>query len=109
MYAWIVLPYDESSVARAAVVRVVPLARKSPITSAGIMLAIAGVDPAVGEYVVERARRLVGADIRLGGRLIAAAHPAAALDRLLTQLPNATLAVPLPLFTATNWYSTAVR
>jgi hypothetical protein len=90
---WLVLPYDESAVARATLRRAARVAAARPMRRAGIMLAVAGSDPAALGPVVERARAAVAVPVE--GRLLGAGDLLGALRRILADLPGATLAVPL--------------
>jgi hypothetical protein len=103
-----VLPYDESLAARLSVRRAGRLLGVVPGTDGGILLAVSGLDPAVLEPVIERARELVSPDVRLEATLISASEPGAALLRLVRDRPNAVLAVPLGVKGETPWFAEAV-
>ncbi len=106
---WIVLPYDGSPAARAALRHTAELVRVSSSQPAGVMLAVAGADPALLEPLLRSARAAVGADVVVEARLLAAGDPGGALRRLATELPGVTLAAPIGLRGEGAWYPQAVR
>lgn len=108
MSRWIVLPYDDSPVARAAVRRAAGLGRDAG-GGARLMLAVAGVDPAAVPAAIEQARAVCDPDATLDAQLLAAGEPGAALARLAESLPDAIVAAPIGARGDSAWYAAAVR
>jgi hypothetical protein len=109
MDRWIVLPYDESLVARMALHRTGRLAQVASGESGGIVLAACGTDASILGPIVERAKALTSPHVRLEARLIAAANPGVSLLRLVEDRPNAALAAPIGVNFDSLWYAEAAR
>jgi len=109
MNRWIVLPYDDSAVAREAVRRAAHFVRGRPAGSTGIMLAVAALDTSnLGTYV-ERAAGVSGGDVTIEGRLIGPGDAGQGLCRLAESLPDAELAVPLGARGSAHWCHWAIQ
>src|SRR5262245_10111175 len=109
MQNWIILPYDSSPVARAALRRAAKAVRGDDPCFAGVILAIAGVDPAALDGVVREAQAVAGPDVPLESRLLAAGDPVGALRRLRESVPDAVMAAPLGVQGGADWYVEACR
>ncbi len=108
MSHWIVLPYDRSPVARAALRRAARIARGQSADHAGVMLAVAGIDPFALAPVIEEAQAIAGQDLPLEVSLLTAGDPLAAFRRLMDTMPGATLAAPIAAQGRAPWYAVAV-
>ena len=108
---WIVLPYDGSPVARAALVRAARAVRQGGRLwpYAGVVLATAGVDRSSLTTMTEDTRRLVGPDVALDVRLLDPGDPVGALWRLAESLPGSILAAPTGARGWAPWYAGACR
>jgi hypothetical protein len=106
MHTWIILPYDDSPVARAALHRAAYAAGAS---LAGVVLATAGVDPSGLDRLARRAQVIAGRDLPLEVRLLDAGDPIGDLHRLAATLPEAILAAPLGVAGCAPWYAEACR
>src|SRR5687767_1823515 len=95
MKPWIIMPYDASPVARAALRRAARAMRATDEQYTGIILATAGVDPSVLGGFVHDAQEVTGPDVPLEVRLLNAGDPIGALHEFAESVPNAVLAAPL--------------
>ena len=108
---WIVLPYDGSPVARAALGRAARAVRQGGRLwpYAGVVLATAGVDPSSLDTMADEARRLAGPDVPLDARLLLPGDPVGALRRMADALPGSILAAPIGGRGWAPWYTAACR
>ncbi len=114
MTRWIILPYDESPLARAVLHRAAGMARDGDGGSpySGVMLAVTGIDPAAVGTLVREAEQIAGADVPLEVRLLDAGDPIGALQTLVAAQPEAVFVAPLGLHGITGrapWYAAACR
>jgi hypothetical protein len=111
MHGWIILPYDGSPVARAALRRAAQVVGRGTgrYRYAGLILATAGVDPAAIDNVMLDVREIAGPDIPLELWLLNPGDPLGALRELAGALPDATFAAPLGGAGAAPWYVEACR
>ena len=111
MSTWIILPYDGSPVARAALCRAAHVVRDGHTCSpyVGVMLVTAGVDPLDLDTLMQEAQGLTGPDVPLELRLLAAGDPIGDLQRLTASMPDAIMAAPLRPTGCVPWYAEACR
>lgn len=105
----IILPYDGSSVARAALCRAAHAARQGNQHPARLIVATAGVDAAALGGLAQEAQAIAGADVPLEVYLLSPGDPIGALHRLADSLPDAILAAPLGANGNAPWYAHACR
>jgi len=105
---WLILPYDGSVVARATLRRAAAAicTRARDHTpeqdQAGVLLAVAGIEPEALGDLLQEAGAVVAPDIVLQAQLLPPGDPLGSLQRLLACLP-ATLAAPLDPHGAAPW------
>lgn len=104
---WILIPYDDSPVARAALHQASHSVRTSGGVYAGILLATTGVDPAALDALTSRALEAAGREVPVDVCLLDPGDPLGALDRLIDGLPDVTLAAPLHAAGNAPWYAEA--
>jgi hypothetical protein len=109
MNTWIILPYDGSPVARAALRRAARLVESGDGRYAGVMLATTGVDLLALDTLMAEAQEITGSAVPLELRLLAAGDPISDLQRLTAATPEAMLAAPLRPTGCAPWYAEACR
>lgn len=107
MKPWIIMPYDASPVARAALRRAARSTYAGDEQYAGVILAAAGVDPSALGGLVHDAQEVAGPDVPLEVRLLNAGDPIGALHDFAESVPNAVLAAPLGARGNAPWYADA--
>jgi hypothetical protein len=108
MRKWIVLSYDGSALARASLRRATgSVGGSAGSPYAGIILAIAGVDPDALDETVIRAQAIAGADLPLEPRLLQAGDPIGSFRELVRTLPECVIAAPMGTRGSTGWYAQA--
>lgn len=109
MRRWIILPYDASPLAKAMLRKTADQMRRG---YAGVLLAMAGVDPSQLDLLTRDAQAIAGPDMALEVRLLNAGGPIADLHELIAAVPSAVLAAPLGVRGAKGgapWYTEACR
>lgn len=111
MNSWILLPYDGSPVARAALRRAACLMGSSPSHArrAGVILATAGVDPSALTGLLSEAQATAGPNTSLEMRLLAPGDPVGDFRHLVATLPYVTVAAPMGAAGWAPWYTEACR
>jgi hypothetical protein len=109
MNPWVILPYDGSPVARAALRRAAQLVSTGGGKHAGVIVATAGVDPAALDRMAAETRVVAGPDVPLTVFLLHPGDPIGALQELTDSLPDATFAAPLGGNGQAPWYDEARR
>ena len=109
MNRWVILPYDGSPVARAALRRAAQLVGNGEGQHAGVLVATAGVDPAALDSMAAEAQAIAGPDVPLAVYLLSPGDPIGALQELADSLPDATLAAPFGGNGHAPWYAAACR
>lgn len=104
---WILLPYDASPVAKASLVRVARVARRSRNLYAGVMVAVAGIDPSALTAALNDAQVVAGAGVPLEMCLLHPGDPVQALHELAETVPDMVVAAPLGGWGKTPWYGEA--
>jgi hypothetical protein len=107
----IILPYDGSAEARAALRRVGRVISEGSTRDSydGIILATAGVDPSELERLTDEAGAIAGPDVRVQVCLLNAGDPIGGLRELAASLPDAVLAAPVHATGRSAWYAQACR
>lgn len=110
MKSWIVLPFDGSPMAKATLQRAAreTCARRGPGDCAGIVLAVAGIDPDQMPGLVAAACRIAG-DVPLEFRLLAPGDPVGDFRRFVATLPQAVFAAPARPEGGAPWYTAVCR
>lgn len=109
MNPWVILPYDGSPVARAALRQAARLVGSGERQHAGLIVATAGVDPTALDSMAAQARAVAGPDVPLVVYLLSPGDPIGALQELADSLPAATLAAPIGAQGYAPWYEAACR
>jgi hypothetical protein len=105
----IVVPFDGSAEARAALRRAVSAAAQAGGLYSAVLIATVGLEPAELEGPLERARRGAGPDLHVEVRRLNPADPGGSLRLLLRRAPDATLAAPVGARGRAPWYADACR
>src|SRR5215207_6817891 len=109
----IILPYDASPLAKLTLRKTAARMRDGDTSSsAGIVLAIAGIDPTDLDDVIEETRRVARAHVSLEVRLLNAGDPIADLHELIAAIPGAVLVAPVGVRGVAGrapWYAEACR
>jgi hypothetical protein len=108
MTDWLILPYDGSAVARATLRRAAAAIRREDREHAGVLLAVAGIEPEGLDGLLREAGAIAGADIALQAHLLHPGDPLGSLRSLLAELP-ATAAAPVDPDGAAPWCVAAWR
>jgi hypothetical protein len=109
MSRWIILPYDNSPVARATLHRAAKAVRQTGTCYAGLLLAVAGIDPADLNELAREACMVAGPGVLLDVVLLTPGDPLGDLARLIASRPDAVLAAPLGARGTTPWYREACK
>lgn len=107
MRLWIIMPYDASPVARAALFEAGKAVRGARGERGGVILATAGLEPEAVRALLADAQQIAGADVPLEVRQLDAGDPIAALRRLTASIPEAILAAPMGVEGTTPWFADA--
>jgi hypothetical protein len=105
----IVVPFDGSAEARAALRRAVSAAAQAGGLYGAVLIGTVGLEPADLEDPLEDARRVAGPDLKVEVRWLNPADPGGSLRLLLQRAPNATLAAPVGARGRAPWYAQACR
>jgi hypothetical protein len=106
MESWVILPYDDNPVARTVVHRTADWALRH---GAGLLLVVAGADPAMLGPVWEQARTLVDPAVPVVVQLLSPGDPAAGLRRIVDERPVLAMAAPIGAYTAAHSYRQVVN
>src|SRR5262249_51673319 len=109
MSRWIILPFDNSPLARATLHRAANSVRESGSSYCGVTLAVAGIDPTDLDDLALRACVIAGPGVPLEVVLLNPGAPLGALAELVASLPDAVLATPLGAKGDTPWYREACK
>jgi hypothetical protein len=102
----ILIPYDDSPVARAVLARAGTICASEKTT--GIVLAVAALDRAQASAYLDRARAVLETPVVVAVRMVAPARPGAAILALADQL-HAEILVPMGARCERPWAGAAVR
>lgn len=109
MRQWIILPYDGSPIARAALHRAAQAARSSVGLYCGVLVATVTDDPAALDALTREMASIAGPDTPQQVHLLRPDDPSAAFLALCDSLPDASLAVPLGPEGCAAWYTRACK
>jgi hypothetical protein len=111
MKRWIILPYDRSPVARAALRHAGRAVESGDAYSAdaGVILVTAGVDPSDLDALLDEAQPIAGARVPLELRLLDPGDPIRSLHRIVASMPDAVLGAPLGGRGSAPWYAEACQ
>ena len=94
MTRWLILPYDGSPLAHAALQHAARHARRGHYGD-GVLLAVSDAEPASLDRALADARARTGGDVPLAAHALAPADPTGSLRRLAGDYPDATLVAPV--------------
>ena len=94
MTRWLILPYDGSPLAHAALQHAARHARRGHYGD-GVLLAVSDAEPASLDRALADARARTGGDVPLAAEGLAAADPTTSLRRLACDYPDATFVAPV--------------
>ena len=107
MQPWIVLPYDASPLARAALRRAAAWVASG--RAAGVIVVTAGVDPAALDRLADEAQALAGRETPLELYLLNAGDPVGSFVELARSLGDALIMAPVGPGATAPWYAEVRR
>ncbi len=105
----LILPYDDSPLARAALCHAARVASRGNPATTELLVAVAGVEPDVVEDLAQRLRRLARPEVGFTLHLLPAGEPLVGFRVLARAHPDAFLVAPLTVDSGAPWYREACR
>ena len=105
----LILPYDDSPLARATLAHAARALREERNGRAEIVLAVAGVDRDAAGRLAGRTRALAGPAVGLALHMLPPGDPIAGFKGLARAFPNAVLAAPVEGAGGAPWFHEACR